>query len=81
MRAHFPVATPTAAWRINGGIAFAGNPVVAATVTDSRTVSGRVMLAFTDGDQFRLRAIRTEGGSDLQTVDERSAITCVVYRN
>ena len=59
-----------------GGIAW-----TSVTVTDARTASGRLIVAFTDGDKFRLRAIRTEGGSDLQTIQNGSAMTAVVYRN
>ena len=81
MRAVFPVASPTAAWRQNVGMSYAGVTLTSVTVTDARTASGRLIVAFTDGDKFRLRAIRTEGGSDLQTIQNGSAMTAVVYRN
>ena len=81
MRAVFPVASPTAAWRQNVGMSYAGVTLATVTVTDARTASGRLIVAFTDGDKFRLRAIRTEGGSDLQTIQNGSAMTAVVYRN
>lgn len=58
-----------------GGIAW-----TSVVVTDARTVMGRIIVAFTSGDQFRLRAVRTEGGSDLQTIANGSAIQAVVYR-
>ena len=82
MRSVFPVASPTAAWRQNVGLAYAGITLAAAAVaTDLRTIAGRVIVAFTSGDKFRLRAVRTQGGSDLQTADNGSAIQVVVYRN
>ena len=80
MRGHFP-GTINQAWRIAAGNAYSGNSLVAVAVTDARTASGRLIVAFTDGDKFRLRAIRTEGGSDLQTIQNGSAMTAVVYRN
>ena len=82
MRAVFPVATPTAAWRQNVGMAYAGITLAAAAVaTDLRTIAGRIIVAFTDGDKFRIRAVRTAGGSDLQTAQNGSAIQAMVYRN
>ena len=82
MRAVFPVASPTAAWRQNIGLAYAGLTLAAAAVAaDFRTVSGKVIVAFTSGDKFRLRAVRTQGGSNLQTATNGSAIQVVVYRN
>jgi len=82
MRSVFPVASPTAAWRQNVGLAYAGITLAAAAVaTDLRTIAGRVIVAFTSGDKFRLRAVRTQGGSDLQTATNGSAIQVVVYRN
>jgi len=60
-----------------GGIAWSA----AAVITDNRTASGRIILAITSGDKFRLRAIRTDGSDDLQTIDEGSAMTGVVFRN
>ena len=80
MRAHFP-GTINAAWRLATGNVYSGNAVTTIVVTDARTASGRLIVAFADGDQFRLRAIRTEGGSDLQTIQNGSAMTAVVYRN
>ena len=59
------------------GIAFGA----AAVITDNRTASGRIIMAFDSGDKFRLRAIRTDGSDDLQTIDEGSAMTCMVFRN
>ena len=58
---------------------FAGK--VATTISDERTVFGRVIVAFTDGDKFRIRAVRTEGGSDLQTAQNGSAIQLTVFKN
>ncbi len=58
---------------------FAGKASV--TVADGRTVSGFVAPVLTDGDKFRLRAVRTEGGSDLQTIVNGSAIRVMVFRN
>ena len=82
MRAVFPVATPTAAWRQNVGMAYAGITLAAAAVaTDLRTIAGRIIVAFTDGDKFRIRAVRTAGGSNLQTAQNGSAIQAMVYRN
>ena len=59
-----------------GGIAW-----TSITVADSRTVSGRVVVAFTDGDAFRIRAIRTEGSANLQTIANQSAMQALIYRN
>ncbi len=59
-----------------GGIAW-----TSVTVADGRTVSGFVAPAITDGDKFRVRAVRTEGGSDLQTIANGSAIRVMVFRN
>ena len=59
-----------------GGIAWSS-----ITITDSRTVSGRVVVAFTDGDAFRIRAIRTEGSDNLQTIANQSAMQALIYRN
>ena len=75
-----PVTAPDRAAHLfqYSGIAL-GAPSV--TVGDKRTVGGRVLVAFTSGDQFRVRAIRTEGGSDLQTVIDGSALAGVVFRN
>ncbi len=82
MRAVFPVASPTAAWRQNVGMAYAGLTIAAAAVaTDLRTIAGRIIVAFTDGDKFRIRAVRTAGGSDLQTAANGSALQSIVYRN
>ena len=75
MRAVFPVASPTAAWRQNVGASYAGVTLVSVTRVDDRTVMGRVIIAFATGDTFRLRAQRTSGSDDLQTVDEGSSIT------
>ena len=80
MRSVFPAAIPVLSWRQNIGLTYSGNALTAVTVTDARTASGRLIVAFTDGDKFRLRAIRTEGGSDLQTIQNGSAMTAVVYR-
>ena len=60
-----------------GGISLAA----AAVVTDLRTIAGRIIVAFTDGDKFRIRAVRTAGGSDLQTAQNGSAIQAMVYWN
>ena len=82
MRAVFPVATPTAAWRQNVGMAYAGITLAAAAVaTDLRTIAGRIIVAFTDGDKFRIRAVRTAGSSNLLTGVNGSAIQAMVYRN
>lgn len=82
MRAVFPVAAPTAAWRQNVGLSYSGLTLAAALpITDHRTVSGRIIMAFNDGDTFAVRAIRTEGGSALQTIADGSGITAIVYRN
>ena len=81
MRSVFPVASPTAAWRQNVGLSYAGLTLAAVTVTDGRTVSGFVAPVLTDGDKFRVRAVRTEGGSDLQTIVNGSAIRVMVYSN
>ncbi len=48
---------------------------------DKRTVSGRIIMAFEDGDKIRLRVVRTDGSSHLLTVDEGSSMTGTVYRN
>ncbi len=60
-----------------GGIAWSG----AVTITDNRTASGRIIVAITSGDKFRLRTIRTDGSDDLQTILQGSAMTGVVFRN
>ncbi len=60
---------------------FAAKAAGGVVVTDSRTVSGRIIMAFADGDQFVVRAIRTEGANALQTVADGSGITAIVYRN
>ena len=78
MRAVFPVASPTEAWRLNVGLAYAGNALSAVTRVDDRTAAGHVVIAFTTGDTFRLRVQRTSGSDNLQTVDEGSAITVEV---
>ncbi len=59
-----------------GGIAF-----TSATVADGRTTAGRIVMAFSSGDKFRLRAIRTDGSDDLKTISQGSAMTGVVFRN
>ena len=82
MRGVFPVATPTAAWRQNVGLSYAGVTLAAAAVAaDLRTISGRVIVAFTDGDSFRIRVVRTKGGSNLQTASNGSALQALIYRN
>jgi len=58
---------------------FAGKSAI--TLADNRTAAGRIILAFADGAQFRLRQIRTDGASDLQTINQGSAMTGVVFRN
>jgi len=60
---------------------YSGISLATVSVTDSRTVSGRIIMAFNDGDTFAVRAIRTEGGSALQTIADGSGITAIVYRN
>ena len=74
-----PSGTVTAAERaafifLYSGIALSG----AVTRVDDRTATGRVIIAFTTGDTFRMRVQRTSGSDDLQTVDEGSAITVEV---
>ena len=81
MRAVFPVASPTSAWRLNIGLAYAGNTIAGVTITDNRTAAGRIIRAFDSGDKFRLRTVRTDGSSNLQTIDEGSAMTGVVTQN
>ena len=79
MRAVFPVASPTAAWRQNVGLVYAGNALSAIVRVDDRTATGRVIITLLPGDNFiRLRVQRTSGSDDLQTVDEGSAITVEV---
>ena len=81
MRAHFP-GTINAAWRMAAGNIYSGNAVVAVVVTDARTVSGRVIFRFTeDSVTFRIRAIRTEGSDNLQTIANQSAMQALIYRN
>ena len=80
MRAHH-TGTINQAWRIAAGNAYSGNTLVSVVISDNRTASGRIILAITSGDKFRLRAIRTDGSDDLQTIDEGSAMTGVVFRN
>ena len=60
-----------------GGISWSA----AATITDNRTATGRIIFAFADGAKFRLQTVRTDGSDDLQTIDEGSAMTGVVFRN
>ena len=78
MSAVFPVASPTEAWRLNVGLAYAGNALSAVTRTDDRTAVGRVMITFTSPGEFRVRTQRTGGSDDLQTVSGGSAITIQV---
>ena len=60
-----------------GGIAWSS-----ITITDSRTVSGRVIFRFTeDSVTLRIRAIRTEGSDNLQTIANQSAMQALIYRN
>ena len=44
-------------------------------LTDERTLFGRVIMAVTTGDKFRLRVIRTEGSDNLQTVEKGSSLS------
>ena len=78
MRAVFPVASPTAAWRQNVGLVYSGNALSAITRADDRTAVGRVIIAFTSPDGFRVRTQQTGGSDDLQTVSGGSAITIQV---
>ena len=71
-----PSGTVTAAERAAFIFLYSGISLSAAVVrVDDRTVMGRVIIAFATGDTFRLRAQRTSGSDDLQTVDEGSSIT------
>ena len=58
--------------------AFVAKTFAGVTRVDDRTASGRVIIAFTTGDTFRLRVQRTSGSDNLQTVDEGSAMTVEV---
>ena len=60
-----------------GGIAWSA----AAVITDNRTATGRLIMAFDDGGKWRLVTIRTDGSDDLQTIIQGSALTAVVWRN
>ena len=79
MRAVFPVASPTAAWRQNVGLSYSGVTVTSVTVTDNRTVAGHFAVSFDSGDAIRVRKIRTEGGSNLQTKQDQSSLSVIVY--
>ena len=57
---------------------YGGITLTSITRVDDRTATGRVIIAFTTGDAFRVRTQRTSGSDDLQTVDEGSAITVEV---
>lgn len=51
-----------------------------AATFDPRTVSADIGLALVKGDKLRLRAIQTEGASDLQIIKDGSAITIEFFR-
>lgn len=48
--------------------------------TDERTVSGRVIIQVSDGDQFRIRVVRTESADNLETVADGSSLTGRLFR-
>lgn len=57
---------------------FAASGVVA--TVDNRTVSHLVTILMPAGDAIRMRAVRTDGSDDLQTVDEGSSLNVKVIR-
>ena len=76
-----PTGTVDAAERAAFIFLYSGIALTSITITDNRTAGGRLVMAFDSGDAFRLRLVRTDGASNLQTIDEGSAMTGVVTQN